>query len=99
MEEAPELLRERGRDRSRRLGGEGGPGRQGRGEPSGILCGPEAGDPRPLKGALMAVKDQEPIVLTEPAGATAAPAESVYKEDALETMAEARQRWEKASAR
>jgi methylmalonyl-CoA mutase, N-terminal domain len=39
----------------------------------------------------MAVKDQEPTLLTEKATA-----DSVYKEEALETMAEARQRWEKA---
>ncbi len=51
----------------------------------------------------MAVKDQEPTVLTAtaggPAGETAAPAEPVFKEEALETMAEARQRWETAGAR
>jgi methylmalonyl-CoA mutase, N-terminal domain len=51
----------------------------------------------------MAVKDQEPTVLTATAGGPAdeetSPAEPVYKEDALETMAEARQRWEKASAK
>ncbi len=46
----------------------------------------------------MAVKDQEPTLLTE-----ALPeknrADSVLKEDALETMAEARQRWEGAKAK
>ncbi len=42
----------------------------------------------------MAVKDQEPTLLTEKAAA-----DSVYKEEALETLAEARQRWEKASAK
>jgi methylmalonyl-CoA mutase N-terminal domain/subunit len=42
----------------------------------------------------MAVKDQEPTLLTEKAAA-----DSVYKEEALETMAEARQRWEAASAK
>ena len=40
----------------------------------------------------MTVKDREPIALAEPAEL----AGSVYKEDALETMAEARQRWEAA---
>ena len=45
----------------------------------------------------MAVKDQEPTLLTEKAADVAD--RSVYKEEALETMAEARQRWEKASAR
>jgi methylmalonyl-CoA mutase N-terminal domain/subunit len=43
----------------------------------------------------MAVKDQEPIVLGSTSEAKPA-ADSVYKEEALETMAEARQRWEKA---
>jgi methylmalonyl-CoA mutase N-terminal domain/subunit len=42
----------------------------------------------------MAVKDQEPTLLTEKAADVAD--RSVYKEEALETMAEARQRWEKA---
>jgi methylmalonyl-CoA mutase, N-terminal domain len=42
----------------------------------------------------MAVKDQEPTILTE-----AKAADTVYKEDALETMAEARQRWEAAKAK
>jgi len=45
----------------------------------------------------MAVKDQEPTLLTEKAADVAD--RSVYKEEALETMAEARQRWEKASAK
>jgi methylmalonyl-CoA mutase N-terminal domain/subunit len=45
----------------------------------------------------MTVKDREPIALAEPAGAT--PADSVYQDDALETMAEARQRWEAARAK
>ncbi len=45
----------------------------------------------------MAVKDQEPTLLTEKAADAAD--RSVYKEEALETMAEARQRWEKASAK
>jgi methylmalonyl-CoA mutase N-terminal domain/subunit len=42
----------------------------------------------------MTVKDREPIALAEPA-----PTDSVYQEDALETMAEARQRWEAAKAK
>jgi methylmalonyl-CoA mutase N-terminal domain/subunit len=42
----------------------------------------------------MTVKDREPIALAEPA-----PTDSVYQEDALETMAEARQRWEAARAK
>jgi methylmalonyl-CoA mutase N-terminal domain/subunit len=44
----------------------------------------------------MAVKDQEPTLLErrEPA-----PADSIYEGDALETMAEARQRWEAAKAK
>ncbi|HYG62008.1 MAG TPA: methylmalonyl-CoA mutase family protein [Thermoanaerobaculia bacterium] len=45
----------------------------------------------------MAVKDQEPTVLT--AETKAAPADSIYKDDALDTFAEARQRWEKAKAK
>jgi methylmalonyl-CoA mutase N-terminal domain/subunit len=45
----------------------------------------------------MAVKDQEPTILT--GEATTASADSVYKDDALETMAEARQRWEKDRAK
>jgi methylmalonyl-CoA mutase N-terminal domain/subunit len=45
----------------------------------------------------MTVKDREPIALAEPSGA--APADSVYQDDALETMAEARQRWEAARAK
>jgi methylmalonyl-CoA mutase N-terminal domain/subunit len=44
----------------------------------------------------MAVKDQEPTVLSEE---SSAPAGSVYREEALETMAEARRRWEAAAAR
>jgi methylmalonyl-CoA mutase N-terminal domain/subunit len=44
----------------------------------------------------MAVKDQEPIVLTE--GETSG-ADSVYKEEALESLAESRQRWESAKAK
>ncbi|HEX3526905.1 MAG TPA: methylmalonyl-CoA mutase family protein [Thermoanaerobaculia bacterium] len=43
----------------------------------------------------MTVKDREPIAL-EPAGSADS---AVYKEDALETMAEARQRWEAAKAK
>jgi methylmalonyl-CoA mutase, N-terminal domain len=39
----------------------------------------------------MAVKDQEPTLLAEKAAA-----DSVYKESALDAMAEARQRWERA---
>ena len=45
----------------------------------------------------MAVKDQEPTILTEETKTS--PVDSIYKEDALETMAEARQRWEKAKAK
>ncbi|HEY4595460.1 MAG TPA: methylmalonyl-CoA mutase family protein [Thermoanaerobaculia bacterium] len=45
----------------------------------------------------MAVKDQEPTLLTEKAADAAD--RSVYKEEALATLAEARQRWEKASAK
>jgi methylmalonyl-CoA mutase N-terminal domain/subunit len=52
----------------------------------------------------MAVKDQEPTILANSLGDPlekapsrgAAPADSIYEEDALETMAEARQRWEAA---
>jgi methylmalonyl-CoA mutase, N-terminal domain len=44
----------------------------------------------------MAVKDQEPTVLSEEKSSLAG---SVYKEDALESMAEARQRWETARAK
>jgi methylmalonyl-CoA mutase N-terminal domain/subunit len=45
----------------------------------------------------MAVKDQEPNLLTEEKPDTGSAAkDSVYKEDVLETMAEARQRWDKA---
>jgi methylmalonyl-CoA mutase N-terminal domain/subunit len=44
----------------------------------------------------MAVKEQEPTVLSEE---KPAPAGSVFKEEALETMAEARQRWEAAEAK
>jgi methylmalonyl-CoA mutase, N-terminal domain len=43
----------------------------------------------------MTVKDREPIALAEPSGATG----STYKDDALESMAEARQRWEAAKAK
>ncbi|HVR95589.1 MAG TPA: methylmalonyl-CoA mutase family protein [Thermoanaerobaculia bacterium] len=43
----------------------------------------------------MAVKDQEPNVLTE----ANAPADSIYKEDALDTLGEARQRWEGARSK
>jgi len=43
----------------------------------------------------MAVKDQEPTLLTDAKPA----ADSVLKKDALETMAEARQRWEGAKAK
>jgi methylmalonyl-CoA mutase N-terminal domain/subunit len=46
----------------------------------------------------MTVKDREPIALAEPSGATASTA-STYQDDALETMAEARQRWEAAKAK
>jgi methylmalonyl-CoA mutase, N-terminal domain len=45
----------------------------------------------------MAVKDQEPTLLTEKPADVAG--RSVYKEEALETMAEARQRWEAASTK
>ena len=44
----------------------------------------------------MAVKDQAPSALAE---APSAPQASIYKEEALETMAEARRRWEAAAAR
>jgi methylmalonyl-CoA mutase N-terminal domain/subunit len=44
----------------------------------------------------MAVKDQEPTLLNE---ATPAAADSVYKQDALEAMTAARQRWEDAKAK
>ena len=44
----------------------------------------------------MAVKEQEPTVLSEE---KPAPAGSVFKEEALKTMAEARQRWETAEAK
>ena len=44
----------------------------------------------------MAVKDQEPTLLESRA---TAPADSIYEGDALETMAEARQRWEAAKAK
>jgi methylmalonyl-CoA mutase N-terminal domain/subunit len=47
----------------------------------------------------MAVKDQEATLLTEAEPAAGSVDRSVYKEDALETMAEARQRWEAARAR
>jgi methylmalonyl-CoA mutase N-terminal domain/subunit len=47
----------------------------------------------------MAVKDQEPTLLTETKTAADSVDRSVYKEDALETMAEARQRWEAAKAK
>jgi methylmalonyl-CoA mutase, N-terminal domain len=55
----------------------------------------------------MAVKDQEPTILAnsladpleKAAGRETAPAESLYEEDVLETMAEARQRWESARAK
>ena len=48
----------------------------------------------------MAVKDQEPTLLTaeEPAAGPASK-DSVYKEDALAALAEARQRWEAARAK
>src|SRR3954470_22923743 len=46
----------------------------------------------------MAVKDQEPTLLGTTSEAKPA-AGSVYKEEALATLAEARQRWEKASAK
>jgi methylmalonyl-CoA mutase, N-terminal domain len=45
----------------------------------------------------MAVKDQEPTILT--GETTTAPADTVYQDDFLETMAEARQRWEKDKAK
>jgi methylmalonyl-CoA mutase, N-terminal domain len=45
----------------------------------------------------MAVKDPEATVLAETAKTSAA--QSVYQEDALETMAEARQRWEAEKAK
>ena len=47
----------------------------------------------------MAVKDQEPTLLTEALTDEERAADSVLKEDALETMAEARQRWENAKAK
>jgi methylmalonyl-CoA mutase N-terminal domain/subunit len=48
----------------------------------------------------MAVKDQEPTVLNaETTAETKAPADSIYKEDALDTFTEARQRWEKSKAK
>jgi methylmalonyl-CoA mutase N-terminal domain/subunit len=49
----------------------------------------------------MAVKDREPIALADPSGEAPGKrrADSVYQEDALETMAEARQRWEAARAK
>jgi methylmalonyl-CoA mutase, N-terminal domain len=48
----------------------------------------------------MAVKDKEPAVLSTGADLAAlAPRDPIYKEDALETMAEARQRWEAATAK
>jgi len=43
----------------------------------------------------MTVKDREPIALAEPADSV----DSIYKDDALETMAEARQRWEAAKGK
>jgi methylmalonyl-CoA mutase N-terminal domain/subunit len=45
----------------------------------------------------MAVKDQEPTILSEETKTS--PADSVYKDDALETLAEARQRWDTAKAK
>jgi methylmalonyl-CoA mutase N-terminal domain/subunit len=45
----------------------------------------------------MAIKDQEPTVLTEPSEAK--PAETVYREDVVADLAEARGRWEAASAK
>jgi methylmalonyl-CoA mutase N-terminal domain/subunit len=49
----------------------------------------------------MAVKDQEPSLLTEETRETPSKANdaSAYKEDALETMAEARQRWDAARSK
>ncbi len=55
----------------------------------------------------MAVKDQEPTILAKSlgdpqeksAGRETAPADPIYQEDVLETMAEARQRWESAKAK
>jgi methylmalonyl-CoA mutase, N-terminal domain len=47
----------------------------------------------------MAVKDQEPTLLKETTSEAKPAAGSVYKEEALETMAEARQRWDAASAK
>ncbi len=44
----------------------------------------------------MAVKDQEPTVLED---RKSTPVDSIYEDDALETMAEARQRWEAAKAK
>ena len=44
----------------------------------------------------MAVKDQEPTVLED---RKPTPVDSIYEDDALETMAEARQRWEAAKAK
>jgi methylmalonyl-CoA mutase N-terminal domain/subunit len=43
----------------------------------------------------MTVKDREPSALAEPADSV----DSIYKDDALETMAEARQRWEAAKGK
>jgi methylmalonyl-CoA mutase, N-terminal domain len=52
----------------------------------------------------MAVKDQEPILLDQrlderPAAPAGSVRPSAYREEVLETMAEARQRWEAASAK
>jgi methylmalonyl-CoA mutase N-terminal domain/subunit len=47
----------------------------------------------------MAVKDQEPTLLKETTSEAKPAAGSVYKEEALETMAEARGRWDAASAK
>src|SRR5215213_3840457 len=77
-------------------------GREFEGPPHRLYwSGPAAGGaliPSYRKGAQrMAVKDQEPTILTQETKPS--PADSVYKEDALETMAEARQRWETARSK
>src|SRR5258708_24701330 len=47
----------------------------------------------------MAVKDQEPSLLTEKPAAESGFKDSAYKEKVLDTLAEARQRWETAEAK
>src|SRR5258706_8672458 len=51
------------------------------------------------RGPRMAVKDQEPSLLTEKPAADSGFKDSAYKEEVLETLAEARQRWEAAEAK